>query len=90
MYESPSKNFFMYETDTSPNLENLRSLPKSLSESLEALHKADFLEEFIGDKLLTAIKAIGKVNNCILGKFFGHYYIVTNTDCIGSYSKLWF
>ncbi|KEH42127.1 type-1 glutamine synthetase-like protein, putative [Medicago truncatula] len=50
----------MYETDTSPNLENLRSLPKSLSESLEALHKADFLEEFIGDKLLTAIKAIGK------------------------------
>jgi len=36
-------------------------LPKSLSESLEALHKADFLEEFIGDKLLTAIKAIRKV-----------------------------
>jgi len=49
----------MYETDTDPK--NLQRLPKSLSESLEALHKADFLEEFIGDKLLTAIKAIRKV-----------------------------
>lgn len=46
--------------DTDPNPENLQRLPKSLSESLEALHKADFLEEFIGDKLLTAIKAIRK------------------------------
>ncbi|CAK8571475.1 unnamed protein product [Lathyrus sativus] len=47
--------------DTSPNLETLKRLPKSLSESLEALHKAYFLEEFFGDKLLTAIKAIQKV-----------------------------
>ncbi|KEH42130.1 putative glutamine synthetase [Medicago truncatula] len=45
--------------DGNPNLENLQKLPKSLSESLEALHKADFLKEFIGDKLLTAIKGIG-------------------------------
>ncbi|KEH15956.1 type-1 glutamine synthetase 1 isoform X2 [Medicago truncatula] len=46
--------------DTNPDPEKLQRLPKSLSESLEALHKADFLEEFIGDKLLTAIKAIRK------------------------------
>ncbi|XP_013468103.2 protein fluG isoform X1 [Medicago truncatula] len=46
--------------DTDPNPENLQRLPISLSESLEALHKADFLEEFIGDKLLTCIKAIRK------------------------------
>jgi len=37
-------------------------LPKSLSESLEALEKTDFFDEFIDQKLLTAIKAIGKVN----------------------------
>jgi len=55
----------MYETDTDPNPNNLQRLPKSLSESLEALHKEDFLEEFIGDKLLTAIKAIHKVCVCI-------------------------
>jgi len=52
----------MYETDTDSNLKNLQRLPTSLLESLEALEKADFLEEFIGDKLLTAIKAIQKVN----------------------------
>ncbi|XP_045790500.1 protein fluG [Trifolium pratense] len=46
--------------DKDPNPENLQRLPKSLSESLEALHKADFLEEFFSDKLLTAIKAIRK------------------------------
>ncbi|KAK2401154.1 type-1 glutamine synthetase [Trifolium repens] len=46
--------------DKDPNPENLQRLPKSLSESLEALHKADFLEEFFGDKLLTVIKAIRK------------------------------
>lgn len=51
----------MYETDTNPNPENLQRLPKSLSESLEALHKDDFLKEFIGEKLLVAIKAIRKV-----------------------------
>lgn len=52
----------MNETDTCPNLKNLQRLPKSLSESLEALDKADFLVEFFGDKLLTAIKEIQKVN----------------------------
>ncbi|KAI5395748.1 uncharacterized protein LOC127094975 [Lathyrus oleraceus] len=46
--------------DTCPNLKNLQRLPKSLSESLEALDKADFLVEFFGDKLLTAIKEIQK------------------------------
>ncbi|CAL5207301.1 unnamed protein product [Lathyrus oleraceus] len=46
--------------DTDPNPENLQRLPKSLSESLEALDKADFLEEFIDVKLLTTIKAIRK------------------------------
>ncbi|XP_058771183.1 protein fluG-like [Vicia villosa] len=46
--------------DTDPNPESLQRLPKSLSESLEALDKADFLEEFFGVKLLTAIKAIRK------------------------------
>ncbi|KAJ1419453.1 Glutamine synthetase, catalytic domain [Sesbania bispinosa] len=46
--------------DTNPNPENLQRLPKSLSESLEALDKDDFLKGFISDKLLTAIKAIRK------------------------------
>ncbi|XP_058747254.1 protein fluG-like [Vicia villosa] len=49
--------------DTDPNPENLQRLPQSLSESLEALDKADFLEEFIGVKLLTTIKAIRKAEN---------------------------
>lgn len=49
------------KTDTDPNPENLERLPTSLSESLEALDKADFLEEFIGEKLLTSIKAMRKV-----------------------------
>ncbi|KAK7267802.1 hypothetical protein RIF29_20481 [Crotalaria pallida] len=44
--------------DTNPDSENLLRLPKSLSESLEALHKDVFLKEFIGEKLLVAIKAI--------------------------------
>jgi len=51
----------MYETDTNPNPETLQRLPASLSESLDALHKDDFLKEFISEKLLTAIKAIRKV-----------------------------
>ncbi|KAE9590024.1 putative glutamine synthetase [Lupinus albus] len=46
--------------DTYPNPENLQRLPKSLSESLEALHKDDVIKEFIGEKLLIAIKAIRK------------------------------
>lgn len=50
----------MYE-DKDPDSENLPRLPESLSEAMEALHKDNFLEEFIGDKLLTAIKAIRKV-----------------------------
>ncbi|AES69849.2 glutamate-ammonia ligase-like protein [Medicago truncatula] len=54
--------------DIDPNLDNLQRLPKSLSESLEALHKTDFFDEFIGQKLLTIIEAIGKVNilNCFV------------------------
>jgi len=51
----------MYETDTNPNPEILQRLPASLSESLDALQKDDFLKEFISEKLLTAIKAIRKV-----------------------------
>ncbi|XP_058747378.1 uncharacterized protein LOC131620345 [Vicia villosa] len=46
--------------DTEPNPEKLERLPKSLSESLEALHKAEFFKEFIGDELLTTIKAMRK------------------------------
>ncbi|CAK8571476.1 unnamed protein product [Lathyrus sativus] len=46
--------------DTSPDPETLERFPKSLSESLEALHKAKFLEEFFDNKLLTAIRAIQK------------------------------
>ncbi|XP_020205025.1 protein fluG [Cajanus cajan] len=46
--------------DTNPNPEVLQRLPASLSESLDALHKDDFFKQFIGDKLLTAIKAIRK------------------------------
>ncbi|XP_027936750.1 protein fluG isoform X1 [Vigna unguiculata] len=46
--------------DTNPNPETLQRLPASLSESLDALHKDDFLKEFISEKLLTAIKAIRK------------------------------
>ncbi|RDX78982.1 fluG, partial [Mucuna pruriens] len=46
--------------DANPNPEVLQRLPASLSESLDALDKDDFLKEFISDKLLTAIKAIRK------------------------------
>ncbi|XP_052730962.1 protein fluG isoform X2 [Vigna angularis] len=46
--------------DSNPNPETLQRLPASLSESLDALHKDDFLKEFISEKLLTAIKAIRK------------------------------
>ncbi|OIW01572.1 hypothetical protein TanjilG_21152 [Lupinus angustifolius] len=46
--------------DTFPNPENLQRLPKSLSESLEALNEDDIIKEFIGEKLLIAIKAIRK------------------------------
>ncbi|TKY52995.1 fluG protein [Spatholobus suberectus] len=46
--------------DTNPNPEILQRLPATLSESLDALHKDDFLKEFISDKLLTTIKAIRK------------------------------
>lgn len=52
----------MYEVDTNLTPDNLQRLPKSLSESLEALDKADFLVEFFGDKLLNVIKEIQKVN----------------------------
>ncbi|XP_058771186.1 uncharacterized protein LOC131644647 [Vicia villosa] len=46
--------------DTNLTPDNLQRLPKSLSESLEALDKADFLVEFFGDKLLNVIKEIQK------------------------------
>ncbi|RZB85942.1 Protein fluG [Glycine soja] len=46
--------------DTNPNPETLQRLPASLSESLDALNKDDFLKEFMSDKLLTTIKAIRK------------------------------
>lgn len=51
----------MYETDTDANPEILQRLPASLSESLDALHKDEFLKEFINEKLLTCIKSIRKV-----------------------------
>ncbi|XP_044473480.1 protein fluG isoform X2 [Mangifera indica] len=38
----------------------LQRLPKSLSESLEALKKDDFLHKLIGEKLLVAIKGVRK------------------------------
>jgi len=59
---------FMCDTDTNPNPETLQRLPASLSESLDALNKDDFLKEFMSDKLLTTIKAIRKV--CIWFRCF--------------------
>ncbi|XP_031280792.1 protein fluG [Pistacia vera] len=38
----------------------LQRLPKSLSESLEALEKDDFLHDLIGERLLVAIKGVRK------------------------------
>ncbi|ESW16388.1 hypothetical protein PHAVU_007G152500 [Phaseolus vulgaris] len=46
--------------DTDANPEILQRLPASLSESLDALHKDEFLKEFINEKLLTCIKSIRK------------------------------
>ncbi|KAK7392505.1 hypothetical protein VNO78_20946 [Psophocarpus tetragonolobus] len=46
--------------DANPNPETLQRLPASLSESLDALNKDDFLKEFMSDKLMTTIKAIRK------------------------------
>lgn len=50
-------------TDTNPSsLEGeLQRLPKSLSESLEALKEDDLFKDFIGEKLLVAIKGVRKV-----------------------------
>lgn len=51
------------KTDANPaSLDiKLQRLPKSLSESLEALKKDDFLHKLIGEKLLVAIKGVRKV-----------------------------
>ena len=50
-------------TDQNPdNLkEEIQRLPKSLSESLEALEKDTLMRDLIGEKLLTAIKGVRKV-----------------------------
>lgn len=40
----------------------LERLPKSLAESLDALHKDNFFKDFLGEKLLTAVKGVRKVN----------------------------
>lgn len=54
---------FVYETDTNPHslADKLHRLPKSLSESLEALQKDSVFKDLIGEKLLVAIKGIRKV-----------------------------
>jgi glutamine synthetase len=54
---------FLYGTDTNPHIhaDKLHRLPKSLSESLEALRKDSVLTDLIGEKLLVAIKGIRKV-----------------------------
>jgi glutamine synthetase len=54
---------FLYETDTNPDSlsDKLHRLPKSLSESLEALQKDSVFKDLIGEKLLVAIKGIRKV-----------------------------
>ncbi|XP_020210637.1 protein fluG [Cajanus cajan] len=46
--------------DANPNPEIHQRLPASLSESLDALQKDDFLKDFISDKFLAAIKAVRK------------------------------
>lgn len=38
----------------------LHRLPKSLAESLDALHKDIFFEDFLGERLLTAVKGVRK------------------------------
>uniref|UniRef100_A0A2N9FS14 GS catalytic domain-containing protein n=1 Tax=Fagus sylvatica TaxID=28930 RepID=A0A2N9FS14_FAGSY len=50
--------------DTNPHIhaDKLHRLPKSLSESLEALRKDSVLTDLIGEKLLVAIKGIRKPN----------------------------
>lgn len=53
----------MNKTDANPaTLEGkLSRLPKSLSESLEALQKDNVLKELIGERLLVAITGVRKV-----------------------------
>ena len=51
------------ETDANPFSlgEELKRLPKSLSESLAALREDNVMTELVGEKLLVAIKGIRKV-----------------------------
>lgn len=55
---------FINDTDANPaTLEGkLQRLPKSLSESLEALQKDNVVRELIGEKLFVAIKGVRKVS----------------------------
>lgn len=44
----------------------LKRLPESLSEAVDALDKDRVLHEFLGQKLLVAIKGVRKVHSCLL------------------------
>ena len=58
-------------TDTNPYVldSELQRLPRSLSESVEALDKDNVLKDLIGEKLLVAIKGIRKVCCNILSQY---------------------
>lgn len=51
-------------TDDNPDnvKDKVQRLPKSLSESVEALNKDTVLKDMIGDKLLVAVKGVRKVH----------------------------
>ena len=53
--------FYFHLTDEDPQDGKLQRLPKSLSESVDALEKDTALEKLIGEKLLLAVKGVRKV-----------------------------
>lgn len=63
MTRSVHYQLFFLETDDNPDnvKDKVIRLPKSLAESVEALEKDVVIRDFIGEKLLTAIKGVRKV-----------------------------
>lgn len=64
-------------TDDNPDnvKDKVQRLPKSLSESVEALNKDTVLKDMIGDKLLVAVKGVRKVHT-----FFFSFFCINESN----------
>lgn len=65
------------ETEENPATQNLQMLPRSLSESLEALQNDIVLRDLIGEPLMAVIIAVRKV--CTLSKMLSHFIWIINS-----------